>query len=102
MGELLKIANMNVRGLADKQKWLDVFDWLKTKRMSIYCLEDIHISPENKNSFEQDWGGKCVLNSYFLDSRGVAILFNQTSNIQIKEVQKDDLGNLLILNLIFM
>ena len=70
--------------------------------MSIYCLEDIHISQENKNSFEQDWGGKCVLNSYFSDSRGVAILFNQTSNIQIKEVQKDDLGNLLILNLIFM
>ena len=70
--------------------------------MSIYCLEDIHISPENKNSFEQDWGGKCVLNSYFSDSRGVAILFNQTLNIQTKEVQKDDLGNLLILNLIFM
>ena len=52
MGEISKIANMNVRGLDDKQKRLYVFDWLKAKRMTIYCLEDIHISSENKNSFE--------------------------------------------------
>ena len=37
-----------------------------------------------------------MLNSYFSDRRGVAVLFNQTSNIQTKEIQKDDLGNLLI------
>ena len=50
MGELLKIANINVRGLAEKQRCLDVLDWLKATKMTMYSLEDIYIyiSPENK------------------------------------------------------
>ena len=39
MGELVKIANINVRGLADKQRCLDVFDWLKATKMTMYSLD---------------------------------------------------------------
>ena len=33
---------MNVRGLSTREKRQDTFHWLKSKKMSIYCLIDVH------------------------------------------------------------
>ena len=64
----LKIFCMNVRGLADRKKRTDVFNWLKKKKMSVYCLTDIHISPANHNAFLQDWGNEIIINSFLVES----------------------------------
>ena len=92
----LKIGSMSVRGLANKQKSLDVFDWLKRKKMDIYCLQDTHSHPATEEQFVDDWGGNCSLNSNFSSSRGVAILFSSTLKIKIKSVHKQNEGNLII------
>ena len=51
----LKIASLNVRGLADRKKRLDIFEWLKSKQCAIYCLQDIHINSVSEGLFRNDW-----------------------------------------------
>ena len=96
----LKICSMNVRGLTDKQKRFDTLNWLKQKRLSIYCLQDIHIGPNNENAFKQDWGGEVIFNSVSSESRGVAVVFGDKINYKIKNMQKDEFGNLLVIHLL--
>ena len=49
MANGLKIASMNVRGLAGEGKRRDIFNWLKRKQFTIYCLQDIHINSKNES-----------------------------------------------------
>ena len=52
----LKILSMNCRGLADPQKRYDVFNFLKDKRYSIYCLQDTHFTKNDYNYIRSQWG----------------------------------------------
>ena len=96
----LTIFCMNVGGLADRKKRTHVFNWLK-KKMSVYCLTNIHISPANHNAFLQDWGNKIIINSFSFKSSWVSILLGDNVEYKILEVEKDDVGNLLIANICF-
>ena len=69
--------------------------------MSVYCLTDIHISPTNHNPFLQDWGNEIIINSFSSESRGVSILLGDNLEYKILEVEKDDVGNLLMAKICF-
>ena len=43
MKRQITTSSMNVRGLTDPVKRKDVLNWLKDKKYSIYCLQDIHV-----------------------------------------------------------
>ena len=90
---------MNVRGLTDSIKRKDVFNWLKHKNYSIYCLQDIHVGDKNKIMFEKDWGSEVIISSKSSESRGVAILFREDLDYKIIEIEKDDFGNLILVKL---
>ena len=92
----LRIGSMNVRGLANNKKRLDVFDWLKGKNMDIYCLQDTHSDPISEVEFADDWDGKCILNSNSSSSRGVAILLSSTLKAEIKALHIQSDGNLIM------
>ena len=95
----IKICSMNVRGLAENKKRFDVFSWLKKKKFSIYCLQDIHVSECNELNFKQDWGSEVILHGFTTESRGVAILFGDNISYKIINIEKDRHGNLLIVNI---
>ena len=38
----LTIASVNVRGLRDNTKRREMFNWLRTKRFSVYMLQEVH------------------------------------------------------------
>ena len=99
MASFLKICSMNVRGITDSIKRKDVFNWLKDKKYSIYCLQDIHVGDKNKTAFEKDWGSEVIMSSKSPESRGVAILFRGDLNFKVTEIEKDDMGNLLLIKL---
>ena len=90
---------MNVRGLANPFKRKDVFNWLRQKKYSIYCLQDIHIDEKNKENFEKDWGSRLFFSSKSSKSRGVAVLFSDESTYEVKNIEKDDNGNMIMLDL---
>ena len=99
MTQTIKIGSMNVRGLSNRAKRLDVFNWLNNKNFSIYCLQDIHVGPKYESSFKQDWGHEVVLSSFSSESRGVAVLFKSGLDYKFKNVTRDEVGNLLIIDL---
>jgi len=95
MGSKVRIGSMNARGLADPVKRRDVFEWLKRKDLEIVCLQDTHLKGEQIKKYEDEWGGKCILNTYTSESRGVAILVKKGLDCTIEEIGKDEGGNLL-------
>ena len=58
------VGSMNVPGLSNRAKRLDIFNWLNKNNFSIYCLQDIHVGPKYESSFKQDWGHDVVLSSF--------------------------------------
>ena len=84
---------MNVRGLSNGAKRVDVFSWLKNKNFSIYCLQDIHVGTKYESHFIQDWGHDAILSTYSSDSRGVAVLFMPGLDYKVQCVTRDEVGN---------
>ena len=99
MSNTVKMGSMNVRGLSNSVKRMDVFNWLKSKQFSIYCLQDIHVGPKYEAAFIQDWGHEVILSSFSSESRGVAVLFMPGLDFKIQDITRDEVGNLLILDL---
>ena len=95
----LKIGSMNVLGLSNGEKRVDVFSWLKDKNFSIFCLQDVRVGAKYESSFIQDWGDEVLLSSFSLDSRGVAVLFSHRLDYKVQNITHDEVGNLLIIDL---
>ena len=85
----ITIASLNVRGLADKLKRMDVFKWLRDKKYNLYCLQDCHFSEENDFIYRSEWGYKCVISSHTTVSRGVVILFNNNFDFSVHQEYSD-------------
>ena len=56
----------------------------------------MHAGDKNKTAFEKDWGSEVIISSS-PESRGVAVLFKGDLNIMVREIEKDDTGNLLLI-----
>ena len=97
--QTLRIGSMNVRGLSNVAKRVDVFCWLKNKNFSIYCLQDIHVGAKYESEFIRDWGHNIVMSSFSSESHGVAVLFRPGLDYKVLSIIRDEVGNLLILDL---
>ena len=54
---------------------------------------------KSKNAFIIDWDGEVLLSSISTESRGVAVLFNETLDYKIIKVDNDTNGNLIMIEL---
>jgi exonuclease III len=93
------IASVNVRGIQDKHKRADIFNWLKEKKCSIYCIQDFHLRKEQENEIETEWGYTCLFSSYKTNARGTAILFNDNFEFKINKVKSDENGNYIAIDI---
>ena len=75
MSNLIKICTLNCRGLNDKEKRRDVFNYIKDKAFSIYCLQDVHWNSTWEKFIRTQWGYDCYIAGYKTNSRGTAIFF---------------------------
>ena len=99
MKEEIKILSVNVRGLATATKRRDIFKWLKEHKADIYCLQDVHCKPALVNYWAAEWGYKSIYAPYRGDSRGTAILFNNTFEFKVHQEENDPFGNFNIVNI---
>ena len=98
MSDKVSFISMNVQGLADKRKRLDVFNYIKGKNPSIIFLQDTHFTKSVENVIYSEIDMKCFFNHFTSQSRGVAIFINNKIDFQLNSEFKDENGNLLILN----
>ena len=97
----LKICSFNCQGLGDPRKRKDVFNFLRAKQCNIYFIQDTHFEIKLEPYVRAEWGLECIFNSYNSQSRGVGILFNKNFEYtcKIKGIDKDEKGNLLIVDI---
>lgn len=93
----LTIMSLNTQGLGNYQKRRDVFQYLKQKHFSIYCLQDTHFDKKSEKQIRSEWGYECFFSSFSSQSRGVAILLNNNFDFKVKTILSDTEGNYLIL-----
>ena len=96
----ISIASMNCRGLASFEKRRDVFQYLRSKNYSIYCLQDVHFDAELEGLVRTEWGLECFFSSFKSNSRGVAILLNNNFEFNISNIKTDKMGNMLALDIV--
>ena len=52
------IYTVNVRGIGNKQKRNEVFQWLKFKNVDICLLQETHLQACKNHIWEKEWGGQ--------------------------------------------
>ena len=60
----------------------------------------MHNVKENENMYEMEWEYKCVFSSFKSNSRGVAILFNNNFEYDIKKIKVDTNGNFVAMDIV--
>ena len=95
----LKICSFNVKGINDKKKRTDIFNWLRRKSYDICLLQETHSTDESNSNWENEWGYKSFFSSYNASSRGTAILFKNTFEYIIHKQTIDKTGRYIILDI---
>ena len=72
----IKICTLNVKGLAGKQKRLQMFEWLKQNKFNLCFLQELHCTNENYNLWRNEWKDDLFLSGNKSNSLGIGILCN--------------------------
>ena len=93
-----KIGSLNVRGLRDRLKRQEMFDWLRRKKFSIYMymLQEVHCSEITIPVWSAEWGCKTICSCCISAKGGIAILFNNNFDFQLERTYVDPNGRFII------
>ena len=92
----IQISSLNVRGMGDKQKRSEIFNWLRSKKFSLYLLQEVHCSNDKISIWSSEWGYKSFFSCCSSAKGGVAILFNNNFSFQILRLYSDTNGRFII------
>lgn len=99
VNNIITIASLNVRGLGNSAKRRETFHWLKSKKFSIYLLQEVHCSEETSHLWASEWGYKTLFTSLSSSKAGVSILFNNNFDFQIMKSYIDASGRFILCDL---
>ena len=94
---MIRLYTLNVRGLRNKQKRREIFEFLKRKQYDIVFIQESHSSPEIENQWEKEWGGIIKFSHFSSNARGTMTLFNK--RITIIDNWNDNDGRINISNI---
>ena len=84
---MLNLVTINVQGLRDKHKRLEVFQTLRNENYDIIAIQETHCDSIEEENWKGEWEGESVWTTYSNDKAGVAFLFNPNLDIKILEKQ---------------
>lgn len=96
---VIKITSVNCQGLNDNLKRRDVFQYFRHQNCSILCLIDTHFTLDMEQTVRVEWGYETYYSSFALNSRGIAIIFNNNFEFKVHEQLSDNNGNYLVLDI---
>ena len=85
--------SVNCRGLANREKRQDLFSKIKEDRFDIALLQDIHWDQLTLNKAKEEWGYNIISAPFNTQSRGTAILLNNTFEFTEGISYNDPFGN---------
>ena len=88
-----------MRGLRNPNKRRSIFEYLKNQKALIICLQETFSKQEDEEVWSADWGGRMIFSHRTEHSKGVCMLLNPTSNLQINTltIESDPSGRYIIL-----
>ena len=92
----LKVCSLNVRGLGDRLKRQEMFNWLRGKKYSLYMLQEVHCSENTIPLWSAEWGFKALFSCCTSARGGVAILFNNNFIFHLQRTYLDPNGRFII------
>ena len=96
MAVKLSFMTLNVRGIRDRLKRVNIFEWCKTKKNSIIFLQESYSTVEIEERWKQDWGGPMFFSHGSNHSRGVLVLFSNHLDFEEKTIKVDEEGRYII------
>ena len=91
--------SLNVRGLSNTVKRCEMFWWLKTKKYTIFFLQEVHCSEDKEKCWTSEWGYSAIFSSLSSASARVSILFNNTFSFHILKTNSDPKGRFIIVDI---
>ena len=76
IGSTLKVLSANCQGLRNKNKRIDVLNYLKETGAGIICLQDTHLTEQDIQLTKKIWNNEVYLWGKKTNARGVGILIN--------------------------
>ena len=89
------IFTYNVNGISGKDKRIAIFQWLKTQKVDISLLQEVHFKQADKEKWEKEWDGTIINSGNSSNQLGVSILFRNGLNIQILNTFEIEIGRVL-------
>ena len=94
----VSIYSFNARGLANKDKRVATFSWLKTKRSGIFFIQETHSIEQLEKIWRQQWDGPIFFQHGKSNSRGVAILVTKNIDFEVNAIDSADDGRFLLID----
>ena len=95
----LVICSLNVRGLPNKIKGRETFNWLRNKKYSVYFLQEVHSSKEIEEPWLAEWGYRGLFSGLSSARAGVSILFNNNFSFEIQKYFSDPEGRFITVDI---
>ena len=95
----LKFSTLNVKGLASVDKRLQVFEWLKLNKSSVYFLQEMHCTQQNLFKWSKEWGNTIYISGNSSNSKGVGILLNLNKSYSVNNYIEVVEGRLQLLDI---
>ena len=96
----VSLCIFNVRGVGNKLKRDQIFNWLKTQAYDICLLQESHLIDCKIDEIKREWGGDVFLSGVNSNKEGTCILVNPKINIEIVKHENILNGRLQALDII--
>ena len=96
------LISLNVRGLRNKRKRVQMFQWLKEYHNGHNCfifLQETHSTILDETAWQNEWGSKIVFSHGSSKSCGVAIMFQMKFNFDVTKIASNIDGRKLCIEL---
>ena len=97
----ISILSLNVRGLRNQVKRRSIFRFLKDQNCQIYLLQETFSEQKDEPIWKSEWGGAIFFSHGSTHSKGVSILINPSSKLNVEVTGKDLDGRIVSINLIY-
>ena len=94
-----KVFSLNVRGIRDQTKRRSIFTFLKDQNTTIYFLQETYSEPSDENVWKKEWGGELFFSHGTKHSKGVCILINPTSQLQVDYLYSNNSGRIVLITI---
>lgn len=95
----VKVVTLNVNGLKDSDKRRNIFHFLKSVDSNVILLQETHSTISDEKMWSNEWGSHFLFSHGTNMARGVALIFQRNFPVQIENVNRDNDGRYMIVDL---